>query len=309
MLYEKSSVVPHKICIKCSRSSLYVYSESAIVCRACGKEYPIVEGIPVFVDDLDEHQRQLEKSKVGRESWYESEQIVSPEQDSYFHIKRMINAELSNLYRKHVGTDKEILDLGCGDGRNGSFLRTVGSKVNATDYNLLRLQRSKLNAQTYDDIFMSMIQSLPLPDNYCQVIHFDNVLEHISEPEIALNSVYRVLRDDGVLMLGVPNEGCWYHQLKFWIKPSLLSKTDHVNFFTLSTITDLLNKCGFKVIEARGMGWGTPVMGNNPLLKTFLKIWARFRRYAWYNEIWEIAGRLVLPKQYFLLYVVAKKKV
>ncbi|MES2353807.1 MAG: methyltransferase domain-containing protein [Pseudomonadota bacterium] len=307
MLSTNSPLGQDRICIHCLHPDLHVLSDTEIVCRSCNKEYPIIEGVPVLVDDFSEHQKYLVDSMAGREDWYESEQVVPPEQNSWLHTNRMMAALLADLYKKHVGPGKEILDLGCGDGRNREFLKTVGGRIVGTDYNLLRVARASNGADQYDSLFMSNLLSLPLPDRSCQVIHFDQVLEHIPAPEKALASIHRVLRDDGVLMLGIPNEGCWYHQLKFKIKPSLLNKTDHVNFFTSKSITALLADCGFDVIETRRIGWGLPVMGNGPLLGSITKLDSAFRRHVWYNKTWELCGRTLLPNQNFLLYIVAKK--
>lgn len=304
-----STLVQDRICIRCSCCSLYILSDTMIVCCSCGKEYPIVDGVPVLVDDIVEHQKYLDSTKVGREDWYENEQIVSPDSNPWLHLNHIMESELALLYKKYTGSGKEILDLGCGDGRNRNFLKAMGSKVIATDYNMIRVTRANHGDTRYDSLFMSNLLSLPLPDKYCQVIHFDQVLEHIPEPKKALASIYRVLRDDGVLILGIPNEGCWYHQLKFRIKPVLLKKTDHVNFFTLKSVTKLLDECGFMALEAKKMGWGLPCTSNHGLLGFITRLDNMMRRRRWYNVMWDRAGRALLPNQNFLLYMAAKKKV
>ena len=107
-------------------------------------------------------------------------------------------------------------------------------------------------------------------------------------------------------MLGVPNEGCWYHNLKFRLKPSLLRKTDHVNFFTLRTLTDLLVRSGFSVQSATGVTWGLPATGDGVLaIPTILD--RHLRQVRWYNDAWDWFGRALMPNQYFELYLAASK--
>lgn len=302
-----SSLGPGRVCIRCYRPALRMRSPIRIVCEECAKEYPVIEGVPVLIDDLETHQKAIADSMAGREEWYRGEQVVTPERNVWRHLNHLMNFVISDLYRQHVGLGKEILDLGCGDGRNATFLKTVGARVTGTDYNLLRVARASQHSSHYDSLFMSDLSALPLPDKSWQVIHFDQVLEHIPAPENALKSIHRVLRDDGALLLGIPNEGCWYHQLKFKIKPSLLKETDHVNFFTLKSITTLMGECGFKVVDARGLAWGLPALGRGPLLGTITHADRVLRRHVWYNKLWETAGKVILPGQNFLLYMIAKK--
>jgi SAM-dependent methyltransferase len=307
MLPVNSPLGKDRICLRCSRPALYVRSATTIVCASCGKEYPIVEGVPVLVEDFAAHREYLASAMAGREEWYTREQVLPSGLDPWLHLHRLRDAVITDLCRKHAGPIEEILDLGCGDGRNGRLLRTLGARVVGTDYNLLRLARAHGTSCLYDSLFMSNLLALPLPDRSCRAILFDQVLEHVPEPAKALNSIARVLCDEGVLVVGIPNEGCWYHQLKFRIKPSLLQKTDHVNFFTSRSIAGLLAETGFEIVETRRLGWGLPAGSDHSLLGAITRVDSWLRRRAWYNKAWELIGRTLLPNQHFLLYLMVRK--
>lgn len=192
------------------------------------------------------------------------------------------------------------LDLGCGDGRNLQKLRGAGLRCVGVDYNVLRLARTP-GAGGYDFIFMADAKDLPVPDEYFDVVYCDQVLEHVTQPAELLHTVRRILKPRGVLILGVPNEGCWYFQLKFRLKPSLLANTDHVNFFTARTLRGLLEDSGLRVREMFGVTWGLPATGDR-LLALPSAIDRLLRPYKWYNVFWDAFGRVLLPGQYFELY-------
>jgi SAM-dependent methyltransferase len=294
------------ICIKCKADQLYRTARDEIICGNCAAQYPIVDGVPVFVGDSEAHKAHMDKSLSEKREWYWNEQILGKNEDPWHDIGRRRYAALSDMLRAYVPKGKPILDLGCGDGRNLQLLKTVASGVTGTDYNLLRLQRAKGMAEGYESLCVSEVNALPFCDCSWDIVYFDQVLEHMPDPGQALESVHRILRHHGVLILGVPNEGCWYHQLKFRIKPSLLKKTDHVNFFTEKSIRALVERCGFAVKRTMGMTWGLPATGDG-VLGPMTKVDRALRRYVWYNSVWERLGRVFLPGQYFELYLACIK--
>lgn len=292
------------LCLRCGQSEICPQQEG-LICRGCGITYPVIDDIPMLVGDLESHLDYINISRVEKPDWYEGVQTHKPEDDVWMHMRRLRYALLAELFRKHIPASKTIVELGCGDGANLKFLKTLVNRVIGTDYNMLRLARAS-RAGGYDALFMSDLRSLPLADKSCEVVYFDQVLEHISDPAKALASVHRILKDTGILVLGVPNEGCWYHQLKFYVKPSLRKKTDHVNFFTEQSLSELLEQSGFVVWEARGMGWGLPFMSGK-YLRPVEKMEMLLRRYRWYNKLWESLGSWLLPGQFFELYLVCSK--
>ena len=66
------------------------------------------------------------------------------------------------------------------------------------------------------------------------VVFLNHVLEHVPDDEGALRSVRRVLRPGGLLILGVPNEGCGWWQLAYRLQPKSRAQSDHVHFYVIS---------------------------------------------------------------------------
>jgi hypothetical protein len=92
-------------------------------------------------------------------------------------------------------------------------------------------------------------------------------LEHISEDLKVLNEVHRILKPDGILIIGVPNEGCFIAQLRNnIIQREIKRTTDHVQQYTEITIRNKLSDAGWRIISIRREGFFLPHMIMNTIL-------------------------------------------
>lgn len=147
----------------------------------------------------------------------------------------------------------QVLDAGCGDGINLAGLRRIEAdagtamRIDAIDYNPVRLRR----AATVDAkaaLQVASLYHLPFRDACFDVALCSHVIEHIPDLPLALSELFRVVRPGGLLIIGVPNEGCITARFRnHWIQPSIGRDTDHVNFFTAGTLTAALASAGFDV--------------------------------------------------------------
>lgn len=72
----------------------------------------------------------------------------------------------------------------------------------------------------YDpDIQHDLNDGIPVADGSVDEIVCEHVLEHLNNPTQLLEEARRVLRDDGVLRLALPNVGWWPVRLWFWQDP------------------------------------------------------------------------------------------
>lgn len=136
----------------------------------------------------------------------------------------------------------KVLDFGCGDGINilgiKNILDTLGIEysIKGVDFNEERLSKVQ---QRFPDVETGKIDIVndKIEETFDLII-FNHVLEHIHEDEVALNNLYELLNDDGLILLGVPNEGCFVAQIRNNIlHRKILKYTDHVQFYTLKTLS------------------------------------------------------------------------
>ena len=106
----------------------------------------------------------------------------------------------------------------------------------------------------YSEVFNLDIEQDNFPDKFHNVkldyIILLDVLEHIFNPDIALEKCNTVLSDKGILITSFPNI-VWYKYRLSILKghfPSdyLFGPSDHIQQFTLISFSALLKRCGFK---------------------------------------------------------------
>ena len=154
--------------------------------------------------------------------------------------------------RRHDGA-LSTLDAGCGDGINLVGLREVARRVGVTmsitgiDYNPVRLDRAR-NVAPEAHFNQASLYALPFGDASFDLVLCNHVIEHVPESGRALGELFRVVRPGGLLIVGVPNEGCAMARLRnHVVQPSIARDTDHVNFFTEASLADAITRAGFGV--------------------------------------------------------------
>lgn len=97
------------------------------------------------------------------------------------------------------------VDIGCSNSPLMNFLKKKSKQVVGidTDFNAL-----KLLSQT-ENVFLinGKAENLPLPTSSADIVFLLDVLEHVEDERMALSEVYRILKENGLLILSVPNKG------------------------------------------------------------------------------------------------------
>jgi SAM-dependent methyltransferase len=217
--------------------------------------------------------------------WYTSDQFAEQlGHPAYRHVvtNRWKNIEcgLDRWCASRAHTRVRALDAGCGDGINLAPLsemlryRVAQPSVIGTDYSALRLGRA---SAIESPLVQSSLCTLPFADDAYEIILCNQVLEHIGEVNACLRELHRVLSPGGLLILGVPNEGCYLAQIRNQvIQRRIRSTTDHVNFYTARTLTRDLATAGFHVDRVLREGFFFPHLR----LHTFFGSSPRGRRFV-----------------------------
>lgn len=151
---------------------------------------------------------------------------------------------------KHGGY---YLDIGCGKGRLGVFLKKqFSAKVTGIE---IFAEYATEASKCLDEVLCGNIENLELEEytNKFDHIIFSDSLEHLLDPASALMKARTMLRSDGALLLSIPNVRnfrvtfplVFFGRFEYQDE-GLLDRT-HLRFFTLSSITNLMRQCGFEV--------------------------------------------------------------
>ncbi len=157
-----------------------------------------------------------------------------------------------------VGTGKQVLDVGCGEGYFAQLLAARGNRITGVD-SLPAPGKPEAFEAYYEADLQAGIEPVidQLKSKRFDRILLLDILEHLLHPEGILKEVRRVLREDGgEVIVSVPNvANIWVRLMLLagrfdYTERGILDKT-HVRFFTRKTARRLLETEGFTILEER----------------------------------------------------------
>ena len=183
-----------------------------------------------------------------------------------------------------TGNPIRVLDAGCGDGINLIGLRDIlgeeglSFSLYGLDYNPLRIKRADEHLPGVVGL-LGNVTELPFKDGSFDLILCNHVLEHIHNDVVAMKVLRRVLSPHGILIIGVPNEGCAIARLRnHLIQPSISKTTDHVQFYTWPVFEKRLHAAGLKAVALEREGFFLPhlllnrIVGSVPVGRCILNL-------------------------------------
>lgn len=185
-----------------------------------------------------------EKTLFGRKK----ELKVSPFYPGYFH--------LTNTLSVLKGVKGRVLDVGCGMGATSKVIKKYRPdlEIFAIDVGRAALTKAKKNSQGVNFKFGSAYK-IPFPKNSFDAVFTFDVIEHLSDPGLALSEIKRVLKNKGALALSCPTEGNITTLHGFLWQVFGINLKDkylgHVQMYTLGQLKELLGDNGFKIIRWR----------------------------------------------------------
>lgn len=154
----------------------------------------------------------------------------------------------------------KVLDLGCGDGVITKELEAItncNDEIFALDNDQARIQRAQKYCKTTRFLF-SDAEKVNFKDNYFDIIIVHHVIEHIFDDRGVLKECYRLLKENGSLILGIPHEGGIIGRILRKVHKKLYQESEHVNFYSINSIRKLISESGFKEIEFCKFGFLFP---------------------------------------------------
>jgi 2-polyprenyl-3-methyl-5-hydroxy-6-metoxy-1,4-benzoquinol methylase len=192
-------------------------------------------------------------------------------------------------------TNGKLLDIGCGE---GAFLRIAqrhGWQISGTELSAYAAQYASDILGV--DIFCGEIFNAGFPEKSFDVITLWHVLEHVSDPKMYLTEIRRIIKNDGILVIAVPNVNDIIMQTTYRIvkkkKMKLFSKMDkelHLYHFSGRTLNDYLNQTGFNRIRL------SPDFGIIESSKKMINYWGAILYYLFGIKIFNALEIIAAPK-------------
>ena len=113
---------------------------------------------------------------------------------------------ISKLLKKINFENKNILEIGCGDGfRTHRFAQAKGSKINAIDPDVKSIFKAKKNnSEKNIEYIVGSAEKLSFNKSVFDIVIFTLSLHHILLPKKALGEARRVLKNLGVIVVIEP---------------------------------------------------------------------------------------------------------
>ena len=236
------------VCDLCGSSEFMNYcnlegktKRSVFICKKCSLTY--LYPIP-SVDELNDFYRQDYRKKYSQQNFVTNE-VVAYEQKRATRVTEMV--------RRYFNKDtSKILDIGCSSGtllknlyKLSSHCELYGIEMN-DNYRKFIVDSGIANQNNITNDNITMYCSGQ--KNKFDLITIVHVLEHLKNPKDVLMSIYRLLKDDGILYVEVPNLKTPYNNLR-----EKYFAIYHLTYFTDFTLRKMLEKVGFKILEEKCM--------------------------------------------------------
>lgn len=142
-----------------------------------------------------------------------------------------------------------ILDIGCSEGQFLNQLTRFG------DWKTFGIEPdTKATKEAFQRYGLNIIngdaQCINFPPDHFDVVTMWDVIEHLHNPKQILQVIHKILKPSGVLIISTPFRDRLEEVLfgKYWVGYEI---PRHLHIFSYKTLNLLLNKTGFKLIEAK----------------------------------------------------------
>jgi 2-polyprenyl-3-methyl-5-hydroxy-6-metoxy-1,4-benzoquinol methylase len=243
-------------------------------CSGSSSSYPVVGSVPqILIDD-----QSFVRSKIHKENnsifnyidHYQKDAILYDYSESQlpgvtrYELRRLRESIIMEVTSNML----VVLDVGCGNGWVSKRLIPKGKKVISMDISSINPANSvrdlphENHAGLVADVF-----NIPIKDNSIDCIIASEVLEHVSDPQMFIVKLVKLLKDKGKLIITTPyNEKLEYFLCVHCNRPT--PKSAHLHSFNEHNIE--------LIIPHEGVKWSYKRFANNSLLRMRSHIFLKF---------------------------------
>jgi SAM-dependent methyltransferase len=244
--------------VRCDNCGL-IYLNPRPVKEIIGRYYP-VESYYSYQD--------FTGKKLNYREWLKQASL-----EGYYDSKNIFKKFLSWLLVRNFlivvprGIKGRLLDIGCGSGEFLNQMKNFGWEVYGVEINQESADRGNKRGL---NIFCGELGGANFPQNYFDVVVLSQTLEHVYSPGAYLEKIHRLLKNGGLLIIGVPNIDCLEIQI-FGRNCHALDVPRHLHFFNVLSLRRYLEKYGFEVEKVLSKKFSLPLQGIRTDLKNLFQ--------------------------------------
>jgi len=210
---------------------------SVVRCAKCGLVFVNPRPPPEQIRALYEAEEYFRKDPhtVGYRDYFE---------DAPLHL-RTFEREFCFLARVRPGQGA-LLDVGCAGGFSLKVARDRGWDVQGVEISRFAAEYARNTMGL--SVFHGTLADARFADSSFDVVMAYSTLEHSQAPLAFLAEAARILKQDGTLILSVPDMGSWLGSRRFQYKPR-----EHLYYFDRLTLGAMLARAGLKATDWRRM--------------------------------------------------------
>lgn len=176
----------------------------------------------------------------------------------------------------------KVLDCGCGE---GDFTKELGRRIGTTELYGIEAAEEFMGQPQERGVKVYMVnlnEVLPIDDESFNVVHANQVIEHLYKTDVYIRELHRILKRGGYAIISTPNLSAWYnifflilglqpfpakvsdevHSLGNRFDPGYRVKRErnypahsHLRIFTRNALKELFQHHGFKVEKIISVGY------------------------------------------------------
>ena len=205
----------------------YGIPTQTVMCKKCG----MLRTDPIFGDS--------DYSDFYKHHYRELYSGASDATDEFFKEQTKRGKQLRKLISKHIEiSGADIIEVGCGAG--GILQGIIGDDANGIGcdfgFNYLKFAQSKSL-----QVFQGSIEALS--NNSADVLVYSHVLEHIAKPKIEISEMFRVVKDNGLVVIVVP--GVYSIHRHYGGRLSRYLQSAHLHHYTREHLRAVMENSGF----------------------------------------------------------------
>jgi SAM-dependent methyltransferase len=168
-------------------------------------------------------------------------------------LRATLYDDLATVLAQNVA-GKRVLDVGCGTGELVGYLAERGFAAEGIEPSAEAAAEARSRGRSVISSRLEPFAARPDRAGAYDAVTFLNVMEHVPSPVAILQATRGMLGPGGVVAIRVPND---FNDLqlatqeRLGLRPYWVAVPDHVNYFSVRSLTSLLDRIGFDAVHVQ----------------------------------------------------------